>query len=367
MTKIKEIIRSLEEIAPLSYQEDYDNSGLITGNAEAEVTGVVLSLDCLEAVVEEAIEKSCNVILCHHPIIFSGLKSLTGKNYVERTIIKAIKHDIAIIAWHTNLDNVIKGGVNHKIAEKLGLQNLKVLSPKSGTLLKLVTYVPSGHLDEVKGALFRAGAGEIGDYAECSFATLGTGTFNPNENSNPTIGEKGILKQVEESRLEVLVNKPLLNAVLSALKKAHTYEEVAYEVYAILNENQDVGSGAIGDLPNEVSKKDFLKLLKTQFGLNLVKYTNTNSETIKKVAVCGGSGSFLMRAAVARKADAYVTADIKYHEFFDADNKLMLCDIGHYESEIFTLELFYDVLSKKFSSFATLFTSIRTNPVNYYI
>lgn len=366
MSKIKEVINVLEQHAPLSYQESYDNSGLLTGSLDWDIKGVLFSLDCLEEVVEEAVQNNCNVIVCHHPIIFSGLKSITGKNYVERTIIKAIKNDIAIIAWHTNLDNMLRGGVNEGLANMLGLKNLSILNPKMGGLIKLVTYVPVKYKAVLMRAMFDAGCGNIGKYSECSFSVKGQGTFLPEKGTKPFIGKVGERENVEEEKLEFLVEKTKMNSVLSALKQSHPYEEVAYEVYTIENINQDIGSGVFGELDTALSKSDFLHLLKTSFGLKVVKHTYFDG-SIKKVAVCGGSGSFLINAAKRNKVDAYVTSDLKYHEFFDAENNLLLCDIGHYESEVHTIQLLHDVLSKRFSTFATLLTKNKTNPVNYYI
>jgi len=363
---VQEVMDCLSEVAPLGYQEDYDNAGLLTGNANLEVENILLALDCTEAVIDDAIAKKCNVIVCHHPIIFKGLKSLTGSNYVERTVIKAIKNDMAIIAWHTNLDNVLKQGVSEKMAHKLGLKNLRILQPKANLLFKLVTYIPEAYFTSVTEALFATGAGKIGEYAECGFSVQGEGTFTPSANANPTVGKPLQKETTTELRFETMVPDHLLQTVIAALQFAHPYEEVAYEVYPLKNIHQEIGSGVIGNFDNSIPKEDFLAHLKKQFGLQTFKHTHCNNYLIKTVAVCGGAGSFLIHTAKAQKADAYITSDIKYHEFFDADNQLLLCDIGHYESEIATLEIFNDVLSKKFVNFATLFTDTNTNPVIYY-
>jgi dinuclear metal center YbgI/SA1388 family protein len=364
---VSDILSTLNQLAPLAYQEGYDNSGLLTGSPSMEISNILLSLDCIEEVIDEAIAKKCNVVVCHHPIIFSGLKSLTGANYVERTIIKAIKNDIAIIAWHTNLDNVLHKGVNQKIAEKLHLNKVQILQPRKDTLLKLVVFVPISDFELVSNALYEIGCGKIGNYSNCGFATEGQGTFKPLSDANPTEGENNKLSNVKELRFEVLVPKTLEKKAIEVLNQTHSYEEVAYEIYPIANINQEIGAGVLGVLPAPLSKKDFLGLLKKQFNLSVIKYTDCQQELIETVAICGGSGSFLINAAKAKNADAFVTADIKYHEFFDAESKLMICDIGHYESEISTLEIFSDVLSKKFTNFATLFTHTITNPVKYYI
>lgn len=366
-TSVKDILLTLEELAPLGYQEAYDNAGLIAGSKEQKVNNVLLSLDCTEKVIDEAIAKKCNVVLSHHPILFKGIKSLTGANYVERTLIKAIKNDIAIIAWHTNLDNVLHNGVNQKIAQKLGLKDIQILNAKSETLLKLVTYVPKELVEKVANALYAVGCGQIGNYSNCSFKIEGTGSFKPSEAANPVIGNEGELSSTKEIRLEVLMPKNKEREAVAALRKAHSYEEVAFEVYPILNKNQDIGSGAIGILPAPMTQVEFLDTLKKQFNLSQIRFTKPNKQSIKTVAVCGGSGSFLIGAAKAKQADVFVSSDIKYHEFFDGEEELMICDIGHYESEISTLEIFSDVLSKKFTNFATLFTEIDTNPVKYYI
>ena len=365
MPTIQEIIKSIETIAPPVYQESYDNAGLITGNASAECSGALLALDSTEQVIEEAIEKNCNLVIAHHPIIFKGLKSITGKNYVERTIIKAIKNDIAIYACHTNMDNVAQG-VNSKICEKIGLTNQRVLLPKLSTLLHLITFVPAEQLSEVSTALFNAGAGNIGNYDYCSFTVEGKGSFRGNESSNPTVGKKSNLEIEEEIRLEVILPKHKKSAVLQALKQTHPYEEVAYYLQETVNQNQEIGSGLIGELPEQTNAYDFLTSLKEKMNTALIRYTDTDCvEKIKTVAVCGGVGSFLLPHAIAAGADVFVTADYKYHEFFDADGNIIIADIGHFESEQFTNEIFAEVINKNFTTFAVHFSTINTNPINY--
>ncbi len=364
MTKIKDVIASLEEVAPRGLQESYDNSGLLTGDPSDEVTGALITLDTTEQVVQEAIDSGCNLIISHHPIIFKGLKSLTGKNYVERTVIMAIRHKIAIYAIHTNLDNV-RQGVNMKIAEKIGLQKLSILSPKKGALRKLVTFVPLPQKDAVTEALWNAGAGNIGNYDQCSFQIKGTGTFRPNEEANPSIGTALQYEQVTEVRLEVLVPAVHEKNILNALKESHPYEEVAYYLSAVENENQDVGAGMIGELPEIMEPDAFLALLKNNMELTTIRHTKPVGKYVKKIAVCGGSGSFLLEQAKRSSADVFITADMKYHEFFDAEDALMIADIGHYESEVFTKELIYDILSKKFTKFALQLSRIVTNPISY--
>lgn len=366
MTKISDIISVLEEFAPPVYQESYDNSGLITGSKDWETVGALLSLDCTEEVVDEAISQGCNLIVAHHPIIFSGLKKINGNNYIERTIIKAIKNDIAIYACHTNADNVVNG-VNYLIAEKLGLKNTSILSAKSGQLKKLITFVPKDHHEKVLGSLFEAGAGRIGNYDMCSFNLEGTGTFRGNENSDPFIGEKGKLSKEAEIRLEVIFEAYQEKKILSALFASHPYEEVAYDLYALSNDYQNVGSGVTAELPNEMQEEDFLRHVAGVLGSKCLKYTKKTGKMVKKVAICGGSGRFLLKNAISSRADVFITADFKYHDFFDAENKLMVIDAGHYETEQFTPEIFYRVINKNFPTFVARLSKVNTNPVNYFV
>ncbi|MBK0402960.1 Nif3-like dinuclear metal center hexameric protein [Adhaeribacter sp. BT258] len=364
MTKIKEVITILENLAPLAWQESYDNAGLQTGNLNDEVKGVLITLDCTPEVIEEAILHDCNLIMAHHPVIFKPLKRLTGSNMVEQTIIKAIQHNIAIYASHTNLDSVI-GGVNSKIAHKLGLENITILSPKQDALLKLVTFVPQENTEAVLQALHQAGAGQIGDYKNCSFQLSGEGRFLPTGSANPTIGQVGKPEKIIEDRLEVILPAHLQNRVLEALFKTHPYEEVAYDLYALKNANQEVGAGMIGEIPIALAYPDFLEELKQNMGLTTVKHTVHGPGMIKRVAICGGAGSFLLNDARRQLADVFITGDMKYHEFFQAEGHLHICDIGHYESEVFTKEIFYDLISENFSNFAVLLSKINTNPVRY--
>lgn len=361
---IKDIVRQLEILAPPAYQEDYDNAGLITGNMQQEVKGILITLDCLETIIDEAIREGCNLVVAHHPIVFRGLKKINGNNYIERTVIKAIRHDIAIYAIHTNLDNVIHG-VNFKIAEKLGLENVKILAPKKQVLKKLITFVPSSDKEKLLQALYKAGAGNIGNYSECSYQTEGSGTFKPNEKANPAIGSSGKAETVLETKVEVIFPFPLEDQILSALFSNHPYEEPAYDLLILENKNPDIGSGAIGTLPFVMSETDFLKYLKTRMNLTCIRHTTFTGKEIRKVALCGGAGSFLLKNALGVGADAYVSADFKYHEFFDAENKIIIADIGHYESEVFTKDLIYDFLIEKFSNIAVRLSKIDTNPISY--
>jgi dinuclear metal center YbgI/SA1388 family protein len=363
--KIGEVISFLETVAHPSLQEHYDNAGLLTGNADWECKGIICSLDAIEDVVKEAIEKKCNLIVAHHPIIFGGLKKINGKNYVERTVITAIKNDIAIYAIHTNLDNVIDG-VNGRMAKMLGLQNVSILSPKPGTLKKLYTCVPSDKAEQVRNAIFAAGAGHIGNYSECSFNTEGEGTFRPLDGTNPYVGETGKLHQEKELRIEVILPAHLENKIITAMRSAHPYEEVAFDIVDLSNLNIGLGSGVIGELTGPMEEKKFLGFLKEVFQLQVVRHTLLSVRKVKKVAICGGAGSFLIPKALAAKADVYVTADIKYHEFFDANDQMLIADIGHYESEQFTISLLQEILEQKFPTFAVLKTAIQTNPVKYF-
>lgn len=362
---IKDVISEIEKFAPLQYQESYDNSGLLVGNKDEKITGVLLSLDCVEGVIEEAIQLKCNLIIAHHPIIFGGLKRLTGANYVERTVIKAIQNNIAIYAAHTNVDNV-KDGVNAKIADKLGLKNLKILSPKKQLLKKLVTYVPPTHLEKVRTALFEGGAGNIGNYDNCSFNISGTGTFRGNEKSDPFLGEPGKLSHEDETRVEVIFEAVNESRILKNLLATHPYEEVAFDVYPLDNIYQNVGSGMTGEFEKPLSETEFLNLLKKTFHLMIVKHTPLLNKPIQKVAFCGGSGAFLIKNAIHSGSDAYISADIKYHEFFDAESRILIADTGHFENEQFTPEIFYELIQKKFTTFATYLSKVNTNPVNYF-
>lgn len=361
---IGDIARLLEQYAPPSYQESYDNSGLQTGNAHDEVTGVLVTLDCTEAVIEEAIAKGCNLIVAHHPVIFKGLKSLTGRSYVERTIINAIRHNIAIYACHTNLDSV-HNGVNAKITEKLQLYNTKVLSHKTQTLMQLVFFVPVANTDEVLSAIHKAGAGQIGAYSDCSFQVQGTGRFLPSQNADPTIGKPGKPEQVQENRIEVIFPAHKQHQIMQALLQAHPYEEVAHYLTSLENKNQEVGIGMIGDLKEPLQEGAFLTYLKEHMKVSAIRYTPVGNKPVQRVAVCGGAGSFLIKEAIRQGANAFVTGDVKYHEFFDAEGKFLIADIGHYESEVYTKEIFYDTITKNFTNFAVYLSEVNTNPIRY--
>ena len=362
--RLQEIIRALEDIAPLSLQESYDNSGLLTGHPDMEIKEALVCLDSTEEVIDEAIRKGCNLVIAHHPIIFSGLKKITGKNYIERVIIKAIKNDIAIYAIHTNLDNV-KKGVNGKICEVLGLTNTAVLSQKPGWLRRLITFCPHDQAEEVRQAMFKAGAGHIGDYDSCSFNSEGEGTFRGNEDTDPFIGKPGELTKAKEVKIETIYPYHIEKKIIKALKDAHPYEEVAYDIFKLENNYETVGAGMVGELEKEMDEKSFLEMVSEKLQANGIRYTRLRGKKVKRVAVCGGSGSFLLGAAIADGADVLVTADFKYHQFFDAENKIVIADVGHYESEQYTKDLILELLKKKIPNFAVRLTEMNTNPINY--
>ncbi len=364
--KIEEIIHELELWAPLPLQENYDNAGLIVGSKDEACTGLLICLDITEEVIAEAKTKKCNLIVAHHPIIFKGIKKLNGKNYVERSVIAAIKNEIAIYAIHTNLDNVIDG-VNEAIAKKLELQNCKILLPKNNLLKKLVTFCPIENTETVKDALFAAGAGNIGNYSECSFNVEGIGTFKGNEESQPTIGKKGVRQNENETRIEVIFPTYQQDKILKNLKKHHPYEEVAYYISSLDNEWQESGSGLVGELKETLTESELCNLLKNKFNLSVIRHSRFLNKKVKKIALCGGSGFFLLPNAIASGADVYITGDVKYHEFFDADGRILLADIGHYESEQFTIELLAEFLQNKYPNFAVRKTEINTNSVHYFI
>ena len=363
--KIKDVTNYLEEWAPLSLQESYDNAGYIVGNGNEICSGIIVCLDCTEDVVQEAIDKKCNFIVAHHPIIFSGLKKLTGSDYVQRAVIKAIKHDISIYAIHTNLDHCIDG-VNGEIASRLGLKQLAILQPKKGVLLQLGVFVPNEHAEVVKEALFSAGAGAVGNYDECAFDLVGKGSFRPLEGSNPTSGEWGIRSEVDETFVQVVLPEWKKNEVHLALLTAHPYEEVAHQYVRIENEIKQYGSGVIGKLPEPMVVADFLELVRREFQTGIIKFTGKLDKGVLNVAICGGSGQFLTKLAMQKGADLLLTSDIKYHEFFDAEDKMTLADMGHFESEQFTIELLIRKITLKFHTFAVHKTGVVTNPVSYF-
>jgi len=362
--KVKDITTALEQWAPLSLQEEYDNSGLLVGDPNQSVDRVLITLDVTEAVIEEAISLNCQLIIAHHPLIFKGLKKINTDHWVERCVRKAIKNDLSIYAIHTNLDNLLSG-VNARIAERLGLMHTSVLAPKTDKLLKLVTFVPAAAASAVLDALYEAGAGKIGAYDRCSFSLVGTGTFRPSDEANPTIGERGTDTHVDETRIEVLVPVHVQSRVLHALKHHHPYEEVAYYLSELRNPNQEIGSGLIGTFSEPISTTAFIRLVKERMNVHVLKHTPFHTETISKVAICGGAGSFLLPRAIRAGADVFLSADFKYHDYFEADGKITIADIGHYESEVFTKDLLFDFLEQNFANIAFRLSGVVTNPIIY--
>ncbi|RUA25085.1 MAG: Nif3-like dinuclear metal center hexameric protein [Bacteroidetes bacterium] len=362
--QLQQIISELELLAPPSYQESYDNAGLIVGETNKNISSALICFDVTEEVLEEAKAKGVNLIISHHPIIFKGLKKLNGKNYVERIVIDALKSDIALYAMHTNLDNVILG-TNRILSEKLGLKNVKVLDPLKGRFRKLITYCPKDYAEKVRSAIFEAGAGHIGKYDQCSFNTEGQGSFRAGEDANPFVGKINQIHFEEEVRIETIFPEYLERSIISALKKAHPYEEVAFDIYKLENESVNLGAGIIGDMETPEDELIFLKKLKNITQAEGVRYTKLRNRNVKKVALCGGSGAFLIHKAKAARADVYITGDVKYHEFFDADGQIVIADIGHYESEQFTKELLISYIKEKFPTFAVQISEANTNPINY--
>lgn len=362
--KVKDVITLLEELSPLSYSEDFDNTGLLVGDLNAKVSGILVTLDTLEKVIDEAIENNCNLIVSFHPIIFSGLKKITGKTYVERVVQKAIKNDIAIFSNHTALDNSFNG-VNAMICKKLGLKNRSILIPQPGTIRKLITFVPSNAAEKVRNALFAVGGGSIGNYENCSFNIEGSGSFKGNEHSSPVIGEKGQLHFEKEIQIGITFSKHLQTKILKALFEAHPYEEVAYEITTLENQDQHIGMGMIGEFDIAMDEMEFLSFLKTTMKTNCVRHSSLLEKKIKRVAVLGGSGSFAIDIAKSAGADAFISADFKYHDFFKAENTILLADVGHYESEQYTKDLIHSFLKKKITNFAILLSQTNTNPISY--
>lgn len=364
MPLLKDIIDAFEAFAPTPLQEGYDNSGLFVGNASQQVTQALVTIDITEDVMLEAIGLGTDLIVSHHPLTLGGFKKLTGRTEPERCALLAIAHGIALYCCHTNADAVM-GGVSGKMAEKLGLTDCRVLEPKSNALLKLVTFVPHSHAPQVREAIFAAGAGHIGNYDSCSFNTEGTGTFKGNELTNPFVGEPQSLHFEAETKIETIVPVHLKSRVVKALLEAHPYEEVAYDLYPLANEWPTVGFGISGQLPKPMDTEAFLQMVKELFKCGCIRYTSPHKTAVQKVALCGGSGSSLLKNAIACGADVFLTGDFKYHQFFDADKRIVIADIGHYESEQFTKELFFELLTKNFPNFAVRLSQVNSNPIKY--
>ncbi len=361
---LQELCAYLDSEVPLSFQESYDNSGLQVGLPGSEISAALLTVDVTEEVIDEAIDRKCDVVISHHPLIFKSLKKLTGRNLTERIIYKAFKNNIAVYSSHTSLDAVAEG-VSWKMAEKLGLKNTEVLSPLKDRLLKLVTYIPDSYLDKVRAAVFAAGAGVAGKYDQCGFTTQGSGSFRANTGSTPFVGEMGKLHFEKETRFETVMYSHLKERVIDALLMEHPYEEVAYDVYPLANSISGAGSGCTGYLENEMTEMQFLRYLSEVFDARGIRYSKNTGKVIRKVSICGGAGISFLSEAISSKSDAFVTVDIKYHNFFDADDRILLVDIGHFESEKFSTEILYHLIIKKFPKFAVRFSETNTNPINY--
>jgi dinuclear metal center YbgI/SA1388 family protein len=362
--KIKEIIDCIEAFAPVSLQEMWDNSGLLTGDPSTEATSAIITLDVTEQVVDEAINNGDNLIIAHHPFIFTGIKKVTGKSETERILIKAIKNNIAIYAAHTNID-VVKNGVSWMMARKLGLQHITTLSKSKGLLKKLAVYVPESHAEAIRTALFQAGAGQIGNYDSCSFSTTGEGSFCGDETTTPFIGLPGELCLEKEIKIETVFPFYLQSRIISSMLKVHPYEEVAYDIFPLENQHGSIGLGVVGELSSPIKADEFLLFVKKMFSCEAIRFAGEGSKLVQRIALCGGSGSSLIAEAARAEADLFVTGDIKYHQFFDLANQMIIADMGHYESEQFTKELFYEIVTNKFSKFAIRLSDVQTNPVKY--
>jgi dinuclear metal center YbgI/SA1388 family protein len=363
--KAQEIVNIIESFAPPGIQESWDNSGLITGNRDAEVSGVVLCVDVTEAILNEAMGLGYNMIVSHHPPVFSGLKKFSGNDLVSRLVRSAIKNDLILYSVHTNLDQ-IEEGVSGIIAAKLGMESTEILVPRKDDLLKLVTFIPVDSFEGVTKAVFNAGAGHIGNYDSCGYSVDGKGSFRAGEGTDPFTGNKGELHYEAEKRFETIFPRHREAEIISALMESHPYEEVAYDIYPLKNTNQAMGLGIIGNMPDPVSEEELLSRVKKIFNTGCIRHTDFLNKDVKRVAVLGGSGSEFLGQAINKRADVYITADIKYHQFFNADGKILLMDIGHYESEHLALEVLNKILSKKLTNFAVHLTKISTNPIKYF-
>lgn len=362
--KLIDIIKHIEDFAPLALQESWDNSGLILGDKNQEVNSIMVCLDVSETVLNEAIEKGCNLILSHHPIIFKGIKKLTESNSDQRLLRKAIKNDIAIYAAHTSLDNA-KEGINNFLAKKLGLKNISILAPKEDCLFKIVTYVPNAYADIVREAMFQAGAGSIGDYNACSYNLEGTGTFVAQEGTNPFVGKIGEMHLENEIRIETIVPSHLLSNVIRSLCTSHPYEEPAYDVFQTHIQWKQAGLGVVGELENGIEEEEFFQLLKTTLHLSTFRRSPRLGKKVKKIAICSGSGADFITKAKAANADAYLSGDISYHRFFEHDDKMLIIDIGHSETELPTKELFCNELGKRINGIQVIASANEVPPMEF--
>ncbi len=366
---VNDVIKYLEGWAPKETAWQKDNTGLQIGATESKIKNIFLCLELTEIALSEAVEKNCNFIITHHPFIFQPLKKIDITNDKNSKLIeKIIKNDITLYSFHTNLD-FTKNGVSFALAKKLDLKNISFLENQESNQFKLVVFVPGNNLNEVLDAIFNSGGGKIGEYEKCSFQVPGKGTFEGSENSNPAIGKAQNFEKVDEIRLEILIDSWNLKKVISAMIEAHPYEEPAFDVYPLQNKNVNFGFGAIGNLENSLSENDFLNFVKEKLNLINLRFVKGKSGSIKKVAVCGGSGSDLLKQAILQKADAFITADVKYHTFHDAEDEILLIDAGHYETEILVFDEVKTKLEKlilKYNSDSEIFVfSQSTNPVRY--
>lgn len=363
---IRSIINAIEDFAPRALQEDYDNSGLQAGDVTNICTGVLLALDVNKETVKEAKENNFNFIVSHHPILFKGIKSITPTSDIGSILIDAITHNISIYSAHTSLDNA-RFGVSYRMADKLKLQHIHTLQPQASKLCKLVVFAPTAYAESIKRALAKSGAGEIGDYRGCSYSMDGLGAYEATANAHPFIGEIGELHEEAETRIEVILPKRLLSQSLKAMLKVHPYEEPAYDIIPLLNNDAYSGSGAIGALPTPMPLKDFLQILKNVFKCPCIRHNGLNgNQLIQKVALCGGSGSFLANDAIQQGADIFVTGDVKYHDFTTINGQIVVADIGHYESEQCAKEILYDIISDKFPKLNIRQSKTENNTIKYF-
>lgn len=360
-----EIVDIIESFAPSGIQEEWDNSGMITGDPETEVNAALICLDITEKVMDEAMELGCNMIISHHPLVFSGLKKFSGTDPVSRMVRRAIRDKLVIFSAHTNLDQV-PGGISGAMADRIGLKEKKILVPRQGDLVKLTTFIPEGHFSIVSESVFQAGAGHIGNYDSCGFSVSGSGSFRAGQGADPYAGKVGELHHEAEKRFETIFPKHLGKRVISALIKAHPYEEVAYDLYPVKNVNTALGLGIVGVLDRGIAGRDFLQLIKERFATGCIRHSELPEKPVKKVAVMGGSGIDYLPHALNSGADAFITADIKYHHFFNADGNILLMDIGHYESEQLAREVLNDLILKKITNFAVHLSKTSTNPIKYF-
>lgn len=367
MTKIKEVLQAMDAICSESIQESWDNSGLQWGDDSETVKGVIVSLDVTMDVINEAIDCGCNLIIAHHPLIFGPLKQVRKNGTeVERLAYHCIQNSIAVYAAHTNWDKVAQG-VSWVMAKRIGLLNEEILQPEKDGLCNLKVMGTPRDIAEIRKAWFNAGIGNVGEYSNCSFTTDGWGTFEPSESANPSVGEKNKTEFLRENAIEILCTKKDVSKALAIATETSSYETIAHSIIPLKNTNDTLGFGCIGELKEALSLSDFLALCKEKYACKVVRYNPSEKiKNIKTVAVCGGSAIDFLPTAIARKADAYITADVKYHQFMLADDALTLVDVGHYESEIWAMEYLTHLISEKFHNFAIRLTTINTNSVRYF-